>query len=278
MINLLSKRQCFNGSMRFYSHESRATKGLMNFALFLPSKALTKPCPVVYFLSGLSCTDENFMMKAGAQRVAEILGLILVAPDTSPRNRGIPGEKSGGRPGEGASYYVNATKSPWAEYYQMYDYITYELPDLINNNFLTQKNKNAIMGHSMGGHGALVIALRNPERFQSVSALAPICNPSNSPLAQMAFRELLGDDKADWALYDSMELLQNMSPRHKILIDQGLNDEYLATSLRVSDLALLVEDKKLPINIRLHDGYDHGYYFVATFIEGHLRFHHEILQ
>ncbi len=278
MINLRSEHRCFNGSLRFYSHNSLSCQGPMNFAVFLPSKTLKQPCPMVYYLSGLTCTDENFIMKAGAQRIAEELGIILVAPDTSPRDRGIKGEKSGGRPGEGASYYINATKAPWSAYYQMFDYIADELPNLIDTNFPTQKEQRAIMGHSMGGHGAMMIGLRKPERFKSISALAPVCSPIQSPLAQEAFYGLLGENKAEWAAYDTVEILKKNGCKTKILIDQGEADEYLPHNLKLQELSTVVKNQNLPIDIRIHKGYDHSYYFVSSFIEDHLRFHHRYFE
>jgi len=267
-MNLRSSHKCFGGNLKFYSHVSEVCKGPMNFAIFLPSKAEKEDCPVLFYLSGLTCTDENFVMKAGAQRVAEQLGLIVVAPDTSPRDRGIPGEKDGGRPGEGAGYYVDATQEPWSRAYHMYSYVAEELPALIDAKFPTKKNLRSIMGHSMGGMGAMVVGLRNPDRFRSISALAPICSPSNSPTAQIAFRALLGDDKSTWADYDPVEFLKRGAYDREILIDQGTSDD-LIDSLRPQDL---------PIKIRMQQGYDHSYYFVSTFMEDHVRFHSAHLQ
>jgi S-formylglutathione hydrolase len=270
-------RKCFNGSLRFYTHESKVCAGPMNFAIFLPSRAKTERCPVLFYISGLTCTDENFVMKAGAQRVAEELGMIIVAPDTSPRDRGIPGEKDGDRPGEGASYYVDALKEPWSRAYQMYSYIAFELPDLIDAQFLTLQGQRSIMGHSMGGHGALVVGLRNPDRFRSISALAPICAPSQSPNAQKAFQAMLGGDKEAWAAYDAVELLRSHGCTSKILVDQGTEDDMIE-NLRPQDLIDVAREKNLPIEVRMQQGYDHSYYFVATFIEDHLHFHHARLQ
>jgi S-formylglutathione hydrolase len=249
----------------------------MNFAIFLPSKAVHEKCPVLFYLSGLTCTDENFVMKAGAQRVAEELGIIVVAPDTSPRDRCIAGEKDGGRPGEGAGYYVDATQEPWSRAYYMYSYIAEELPAFIDDKFPTLKGVRSIMGHSMGGMGALVIGLRNPTQFQSISALAPICAPSVSETAKGALAALLGDDKSAWTNYDPFQILKRDGVKNKILIDQGSEDEMLE-NLRTKDLIQLVQEKNLPIEIRMQEGYGHNYYFVSTFIEDHLRFHHAHLQ
>lgn len=273
---IISQRKCFKGTLGFYSHESKLCNGNMNFSVFTPSIAKTKKCPVVYYLSGLSCTDENFMMKAGAQRVCEELEIILVAPDTSPRDRGIPGEKDGGRPGEGASYYIDATKGPWSKFYQMYSYIVYELPAFIDENFPTIKGLKSIMGHSMGGHGALIIGLRNPTIFSSVSALAPIVAPHKSEIAKKAIGILIGEYKENekiWSQYDSyLFLKENNCTQEKILIDQGKNDEFFEV-LGINDFKLLIHEKNLPIDLRIHDGYDHSYYFVSSFIEDHIRFH-----
>ena len=211
-------------------------------------------------------------MKAGAQRVAEELGMIIVAPDTSPRDRGIPKEKDGDRPGEGASYYIDATQEPWSRAYQMYSYIVQELPDFIDANFPTIKGARSIMGHSMGGHGALVAGLRNPDRFRSISALAPICSPIHSDNARKALLAMLGDDEEAWAKYDTVELLKLHGCNRKILVDQGTEDDVI-DSLRTQDLIDVVRQKKLTIEVRLQEGYGHNYYFVATFIEDHLRFH-----
>lgn len=274
MLTLRSQRKCFDGSLRFYTHESELCNGPMNFAIFLPSRAFKERCPALYYLSGLTCTDENFIMKAGAQRIAEELGMIIVAPDTSPRDRGIPGEKDGDRPGEGASYYVDATKAPWSSAYLMYSYIALELPSFIDENFPTRKGHRSIMGHSMGGHGAMVIGLRNPQTFQSISALAPICAPSKSPMAQRAFRAMLGDDVRDWASYDTVEILKHDGCANRILVDQGSEDEFLE-SLRPQDLIDVAKARNLPIEVNIREGYDHSYYFVSTFIESHLRFHYE---
>lgn len=275
MLKLRSEHRCFAGSVRFYTHESLVCNGPMKFSIFLPSKARKKKCPTIYFLAGLSSSDENFMMKAGAQRVAEDLGLILVAPDTSPRQRGIEREREHWTIGEGASFYVNATQNPWSKYYKMYDYVTSELPGLIDANFMT--GKKSIMGHSMGGHGAMVIGLNNPAVYSSISAFAPICAPTQSPWGQNAFSTYLGSDKSAWTHYDTLEILKSCKNPQPILIDQGEADPFLTDQLYLDQLSLLVEEKKLPITIRRNAGYDHGYYFIATFIESHLHFHNKHL-
>lgn len=276
-MKLRAANKTFGGSLRFYTHESKACRGPMNFAIFLPSRAEKEPCPVLFYLSGLTCTDENFVMKAGAQRVAQELGIILVAPDTSPRDRGIPGEKDGGRPGEGAGYYVDATLEPWSRAYHMYSYCVHELPDFVDENFPTQKGVRSIMGHSMGGHGALVIGLRNPDRFRSISALSPICSASRSRNGREALQAMLGDNASEWANYDAVEILRRDGCRGPILVDQGAADEMME-SLRPQDLIDVALEKQLPINVRLQEGYGHNYYFVSTFIEDHLRFHEKYLR
>jgi S-formylglutathione hydrolase len=245
----------------------------MNFSIFLPSKAQKQQCPALYFLAGLSSSDENFMMKAGALRVAEELGLILVAPDTSPRNRHIERDNEHWTFGEGASFYVNATQSPWSTSYNMYDYIAFELPDFLSKNFLI--GKKSLMGHSMGGHGALVIGLRNPDVFLSLSAFAPICAPMRSPWGSYALSLYLGNESSEWESYDTVEILKKTPKTQPILIDQGEADPFLEEQLRLDDLAHVARENNLAIEIRKHAGYDHSYYFVSTFIESHLRFHYK---
>jgi S-formylglutathione hydrolase len=247
----------------------------MKFSVFLPSRATQKPCAAIFFLAGLGSNEENFMIKAGAARVAEELGLILVAPDTSPRNRNIPREKEDWTFGEGAGFYLNATQDPWSSSYHMYDYVAHELPKLITANFNT--TRYSIMGHSMGGHGALVIGLKNPTKFCSISAFSPICAPSHSPWGQFAFGIYLGDDKLKWHNYDTVELLKAAKNTQPILIDQGEADQFLAEQLRLDILEKLVHERNLDILIRRQPGYDHSYYFVASFIESHMRFHHKFL-
>lgn len=275
MLTLRSEHKCFSGFLRFYTHESASCKGPMNFSIFLPTKAQKQACPALYFLAGLGSSDENFMMKAGAERIAEELGIILVAPDTSPRNRNIDREKEHWTFGEGASFYLNATQSPWSYFYNMYDYVAFELPALINKNFLV--SKQSIMGHSMGGHGALVVGLKNPKIFSSLSAFAPICHPTRSPWGQHAFGLYLGDQSVLWAEYDTVEILKKIKKTPPILIDQGEADQFLAEQLRLDDLALVARENKHVIEIRKHAGYDHSYYFISTFIESHLRFHYQYI-
>lgn len=244
----------------------------MRFAIFLPPNASnTNKVPVLYWLSGLTCTDENFMQKAGAFKTAAELGIAIVAPDTSPRGQGVA-DDSGYDLGQGAGFYVNATQKPWVKHYQMYDYITKELSELIENYFPVLAIKS-IAGHSMGGHGALVIGLRNPDQYQSVSAFSPISNPINSPWGQKAFAAYLGENKENWQQYDASELLKNVQKTLPILIDQGEADQFLAEQLKPEVLQSIAKDKNLAIDIRLQPGYDHSYYFISSFIEEHIQFH-----
>jgi len=228
--------------------------------------------PVLYWLSGLTCTDENFMQKAGAQRVAAELGLIIVAPDTSPRGENVPDDEQGAWDfGQGAGFYLNATQQPWAQHYRMYDYVVKELPALIEANFPVS-HKRGISGHSMGGHGALICALKNPGRYQSVSAFSPISNPSNCPWGEKAFSRYLGENQANWKDWDACELIKNAKERLPLLVDQGQNDDFIH-QLKPEALKAAAKAAGHPLMLRLQEGYDHSYYFVASFIEEHLRHH-----
>ena len=246
----------------------------MRFAIYLPPQASEqKKVPVLYWLSGLTCTDENFMQKAGAQRIAAELGVAIIAPDTSPRGDGVADDAEGNYDlGLGAGFYLNATQEPWSQHYQMYDYIVKELPVLIEETFPVSSQR-AISGHSMGGHGALTISIKNQDRYTSVSAFSPICNPSKTPWGQKAFKAYLGEDRETWKEYDSSELLKNTSMSLPILIDQGLSDDFLAKELKPENLEAIAIEKKADILLRQHDGYDHSYYFISSFIEEHLKFH-----
>jgi S-formylglutathione hydrolase len=270
-----SQSRCFGGETAFYQHHSEVCNAPMRFAIYLPPQAKIKPLPVLYFLSGLTCTEENFMVKAGAQRYAADYGLILVVPDTSPRNLGIPGETDRPDLGSGAGFYVNATQSPWAKHYQMYSYIVDELPALIAANFPADPNRQGIMGHSMGGHGALVCGLRNPDRYQSISAFAPIVAPSQCPWGQAALTAYLGEDRSTWAEYDASELVLTHHPRYNrsILIDQGSADEFLASQLMPDRFEAACNKAEESLNLRYQEGYDHSYYFIRTFIGDHIRHH-----
>lgn len=275
-IELVSQNKVFGGLHQQYSFNSACLNSATRFAIFLPPNASDfSPVPVMYWLSGLTCNDENFMQKAGALRIAAELGIAIVTPDTSPRGEYVPDDAKGAYDfGLGAGFYLNATQTPWDEHYHMYDYVLDELPVVIESSFPVS-SKRAISGHSMGGHGALVIALRNPKCFSSVSAFSPIANPSEVPWGQKAFSNYLGNDKTQWLQYDTCHLLKSFQG-HEIpaLVDQGDKDQFLATQLSTDKLQLAVEQSGYPMQIRMQGGYDHSYYFIASFIEEHLRFHH----
>ena len=269
-----SRVRSFDGTTRFHSHRSEVCDCEMNFAVYVPPQAENAPVPVLYYLSGLTCTEKNFIEKAGAQRYAAEHGLMLVAPDTSPRGVNIPGEDDDWDLGSGAGFYVNATEAPWAKHYRMYDYVTEELPALIKENF-TVDDRASIFGHSMGGHGALICGLRNPNKYVSVSAFAPITTPSQCAWGQKAFAGYLGSDKEQWAAYDATELMKvssgDLAP---ILIDQGEADPFLAQGQLLPDVfAAACEQVGQPLTLRQQFGYDHSYYFIATFMGDHIRHH-----
>ena len=271
-IENLSSNKSFGGWHKQYSHVSTTLNCTMRFAIFLPPQASTgAKVPVLYWLSGLTCSDENFMQKAGAQRLAAELGMAIVAPDTSPRGEGVANDDSYDL-GQGAGFYVNATQAPWNRHFQMYDYVVNELPDLIESMFPVS-DKRAIAGHSMGGHGALTIALRNPNRYQSVSAFSPINNPVNCPWGQKAFTAYLGKDTSTWRQYDASLLMREATQHIPALVDQGEADDFLAEQLQPEVLAAAARSNNYPLELRSHEGYDHSYYFIASFIEDHLRFH-----
>jgi len=271
-IENLSVNKSFGGWHKQYSHPSKALNCNMRFAIYLPPQVSNgRKVPVLYWLSGLTCTDENFMQKAGAQRIAAELGIAIVAPDTSPRGEGVADDE-GYDLGQGAGFYVNATQAPWSRHYQMYDYVVNELPLLIESAFPVS-NKRAIAGHSMGGHGALTIAMRNPERYSSMSAFSPISNPMNSPWGQKAFTAYLGNDKATWRNHDASELMRRATQFVPAKIDQGASDDFLTEQLKPEVLTEAAKVSGYPLEIGLHEGYDHSYYFIASFIEAHIRFH-----
>ncbi|MGU5661810.1 S-formylglutathione hydrolase [Aeromonas sanarellii] len=272
-LDIISSNKSFGGWHKQYRHRSNVLGCEMRFAIYLPPQALTgQKVPVLYWLSGLTCTDENFMQKAGAQRVAAELGIALVAPDTSPRGEGIP-DDPGYDLGMGAGFYVNATQTPWRDHYQMYDYVTRELPELIETHFPVS-TKRAISGHSMGGHGALIAALREPGRYRSVSAFSPISHPSRCPWGQKALGAYLGNNPLLWQEWDACQLLRHHdSPPLPTLVDVGLDDPFLAEQLGIDTLAEVATTRAWPLTLNRHPGYDHSYYFVASFIEAHLRFH-----
>ncbi|WP_339866350.1 S-formylglutathione hydrolase [Pseudohongiella nitratireducens] len=266
-----NRQRLFGGSQIRYQHESSALGCTMLFSVYLPPGACKEQTvPAVYFLSGLTCNDQNFSTKSGAQRVAAELGVALIIPDTSPRGEHVADDE-GYDLGQGAGFYVNATEAPWQSNFQMYDYITRELPALVEAH-LPVNERRAISGHSMGGHGALMIAARNPERYQSVSAFSPIVHPSACPWGEKAFTAYLGTDKDVWSEYDSVELIKENGWHLPLLVDQGEDDEFLKEQLLTRDLIAVVQDCA-DVRIRFQSGYDHSYYFIATFIAEHLRFH-----
>lgn len=263
----------FGGWLERWQHESETCHCTMTFSVYLPPQAATQKLPVVYWLSGLTCTDDNVRTKAGAQRYAAELGLILVMPDTSPRGDGVPDVPERYDLGQGAGFYVNATQAPWSTHYHMYDYITRELPALIEASFPALPGKRAISGHSMGGHGALICALKNPGMYASVSAFAPICNPVISPWGQGCFEAYLGDDRKSWEAWDATCLINVDAPLPSALIDQGMADEFLAGQLFPQNLQAACAARGIPLTLHMQDGYDHSYHFIATFIGEHLAFH-----
>lgn len=275
MLYLRKKHQSFGGWTEFYTHESAVTNSSMNFALYRPALAASKKLPLLYWLSGLTCTEENFMQKAGAQRYLAEHGIILVAPDTSPRNCGISGERDTWSFGEGASFYLNATQEPWCQHYRMFDYLTTELPALLAEHFPCDLQRQSIFGHSMGGHGALVLALRRPDLYRSVSAFAPITTPSSSAWGRYAFTQYLGTNAlGEWERYDATALVAHASQPLPLLIDQGAEDEYLKEKqLNPAAFQEACQRSKYPLTLRIHPGYDHSYYFVASFIAEHIKFH-----
>lgn len=271
----VSSSKVAGGWHKQYTFESLALNSQTRFAIFLPPNASKEtPVPVMYWLSGLTCTDENFMQKAGAFQVAARLGIAIVAPDTSPRGKGVPDDVDGSYDfGLGAGFYVNATQPPWNRHYKMYDFVVDELPKVIETHFPVS-DKRAISGHSMGGHGALMIALRNPERYSSASAFSPITNPTKVPWGQKAFSNYLGSNKEVWEQYDTCKLMRHFSGTPvPMLVEQGDKDDFLHTQLKPENLMTTAEYVNYPLEIRFQEGYDHSYFFIATFIEDHIRFH-----
>ncbi|WP_353932310.1 S-formylglutathione hydrolase [Okeanomitos corallinicola TIOX110] len=272
-INLIAEYKSFDGKLGFYSHVSNLCKCEMRFSVYQPPQATQKPLPVLYFLSGLTCREDVFMIKAGAQYWAAKYGIIIVAPDTSPRLTGTPGENDEWDIGTGAGFYVDATAEPWKSHYQMYSYIVQELPTVINSNFPTQPDQQSIFGHSMGGHGALICAMRNPDIYKSVSAFAPIVTPMNCAWGKKAFSLYLGNNQETWRDYDACELVQKVGYHSSILIDQGTADEFLNHQLLPEEFINACAKVNQPLNFRYQPGYDHSYYFIATFVADHIRHH-----
>ncbi|MCB1960585.1 MAG: S-formylglutathione hydrolase [Rhodocyclaceae bacterium] len=272
-LERIASNKSFGGWHTRYRHHSNSLGCEMVFAIYIPPQAAAAPVPVLYWLSGLTCTDENFMHKAGAQRLAAELGIAIVAPDTSPRGPEVPGDPDGGWDfGHGAGFYLNATQAPWATHYRMYDYVTQELPALVEAHFPVTAAR-AISGHSMGGHGALVCALRNPGRYASVSAFSPICAPSDCPWGHKAFSRYLGEDREAWREWDASVLIGAAGETLPMLIDQGDEDAFLDEQLHPERLRAAAEAAGYPMTLRMQAGYDHSYFFIASFIDDHLRHH-----
>jgi len=273
-LELIASNKCFNGWHKQYRHPSTSLQCSMRFAIFLPAQSVDRALPVLYWLSGLTCTDENFMHKAGALQQAANLGIAIVAPDTSPRGEQVPDDPNGQYDlGLGAGFYLNASQAHWQKHYRMYDYISQELPALIEANFPVNQRR-AISGHSMGGHGALSIALKNPDRYVSVSAFSPIANPINSPWGQKAFSAYLGEDRSTWQAYDSSVLMAQADASYPpALVDQGSADGFLAEQLHPESLTAAAKISQYPLTLRMQPDYDHSYYFISSFIAEHLQFH-----
>jgi S-formylglutathione hydrolase len=277
-LTTISEAKAFGGKQFVFSHASEETGTDMRVAVYLPPSAETAKVPALWFLSGLTCTEDNFTVKAGAQRYASELGIALIAPDTSPRGDSVPDDPDGAYDfGLGAGFYVDATEAPWSANYRMRSYIEKELPALLGQAQPLDMARQAITGHSMGGHGALTIALRNPDRFKSVSAFAPICSPMNCPWGEKALTGYIGTNKADWRQYDACALIEDGARVPEILVDQGLADGFLEGQLKPELLEAACGNSGIDLTMRRQDGYDHSYYFIASFMEDHLRWHAERL-
>ena len=273
----VSENRCFDGRQLQFTHRSEVLNCDMRFGIYLPPQAEVRNVPVLYWLSGLTCTDENFTHKAGAQRVAAELGIAIVMPDTSPRGEGVPDDENEAYDfGLGAGFYVNATEAPWSEHYRMYDYVVNELPELIEAEFPVTE-KRAISGHSMGGHGAITIGLNNPDRYTSISAFSPICHPMDCPWGEKALGNYLGPDKSAWKKHDASELLRTAETQLPLLVDQGLADNFLEEQLKPEALETAAAESGYKMKLRRHEGYDHSYFFISSFIDEHLRFHAKYL-
>jgi S-formylglutathione hydrolase len=277
-LTLVSEHACYGGVQRFYKHDSKEVRGPMKFSAYVPPQARNGKVPVLYYLSGLTCTEETFAVKAHAQQVAAELGIMLIAPDTSPREPRIPGDAESWDFGYSAGFYVDATQAPWSQNYRMYSYISKELPEIVAAELPVKAAATGIFGHSMGGHGALVIALRNPGIFKSVSAFAPISTPSIVPWGKKAFTNYLGADTQTWKDYDAMELVSRKPFPNLILIDQGTGDQFLKEQLLQEKFAAAASAAGQQLNLRMQPAYDHGYYFIQTFMADHLRHHAGFLQ
>ncbi|UTW46725.1 S-formylglutathione hydrolase [bacterium SCSIO 12696] len=274
----ISEYKSFGGRQLRYQHNSKSLNCEMTFSIYLPPQAEQGSVPVIYWLSGLTCTDENFVTKAGAQQYAAQYGVAIVVPDTSPRGDGVADDPDGAYDfGLGAGFYVNATEEPWARHYRMYDYVVDELPALVNRELPVDGNRVGIMGHSMGGHGALTIALNNPNRYRSISAFSPICSPINCPWGQKALGNYLGSDQASWQRHDTVALVKQATERLPILVDQGTADNFLEEQLKTPLLIEASEQAGYPMETRMQPGYDHSYFFIASFIGEHIAFHSKYL-
>lgn len=273
-LTQVSASRSFDGEQRVYAHAATSTRCTMRFGVYLPPQARTQRVPVLYWLSGLTCTEDNFIVKAGAQRVAAELGMALVVPDTSPRGVDLPGDRDSYDFGIGAGFYVDATVAPWSGHYRMYTYVAEELPALVAASFPVDPGRAGIFGHSMGGHGALTIALKHPERFRSVSAFAPIASPMRCPWGEKALAGYVGADRAAWRAYDATALIADRGWRGPpIRVDQGTLDGFVDTQLKPRLLQEACAEAGVPLDLRFREGYDHSYFFIATFIDEHLRFH-----
>jgi S-formylglutathione hydrolase len=277
-LTTISQNKCFGGRQSVFSHASLETRSTMRFGAYLPPQAETARVPVLYWLSGLTCTEENFIVKAGAQRVAAELGLAIIAPDTSPRGLNIPGEADSYDFGVGAGFYVDATQAPWSRAYRMYSYVTQELFEIVSSTFPVDPLRVGIFGHSMGGHGALTIALKNPSRYRSVSAFSPLVSPSRCPWGEKALSGYLGSDREKWREYDATSLIEDRGWNGPtLLVDQGTQDQFLESQLKPELLVEVCKRLGIPLDLRMQQGYDHSYFFISSFIEDHLRFHAENL-
>lgn len=279
-LKVLSEHACFGGRVGFYRHWSEATQCKMNFSVFVPPLEGKKKAPVLTWLSGLTCTEETFMIKAGAQRVAARLGLMLVSPDTSPRSCKLTGEEDDWDFGTGAGFYLDATQIPWIKHYRMYSYVIHDLQEAVFANFPGDRKRQGLFGHSMGGHGALTIGLKHPEIYYSLSAFAPIVAPMEVPWGIKAFTHYLGSHKEVWRQYDASKLMaqvRDAKKRPPLLVDQGLADQFLKIQLKPELLEAAAKESGYPLKIRRRKGFDHGYYFISTFIEDHLKHHAKLI-
>jgi S-formylglutathione hydrolase len=279
MLEPIESHASFGGTQRIYRHESKAIGLPMRFSVFMPNEASQKKVPGLFYLAGLTCTEETFPIKAGAQRFAAQHGIALIAPDTSPRGAGAPGEADAWDFGVGAGFYVDATQEPWSKHYRMYSYVRDELRETVINELPVVGDRLGIFGHSMGGHGALMLALRNPDIYRSVSAFAPIAAPTRCPWGEKAFSGYLGEDREAWKQYDASELVGKATRKFAegILVDQGLADNFLAQQLNPDVFEAACKAAGQPLTMRRHEGYDHGYFFISTFIEDHLAHHAKVL-